>query len=123
LAAVFTARAKFAVLDKTRSIILRSSASDPGKKLKPPYANADFLFPAATAGRVLVRADDKICLFELQSRRVVAEISSILVKYVVWSADGSYVALIGKHCKFQWIFLVLSSVQIMSCVCCSYCVG
>ena len=97
-AAVFTARSKFAILDKSRHITVRGLApGDPGKKIRPPYANADFLFPAATAGRVLVRGEDRVCLFELQSRRVVAEITAIAAKYVVWSTDGNFVALLGKH--------------------------
>lgn len=75
LAAVFTARNKYAVLDKTRSIVVRGFGSDPGKKVKPPYSNADMLFPSATPGRVLVKAEDRICLFELQSRRQVAELA------------------------------------------------
>ncbi len=57
----------------------------------------DFLFTAATSGRVLVRAEDRICLFELQSRRIVAEIAGILVKYISWSSNGNFVALMGKH--------------------------
>ena len=97
LAAVFTARSKFAYLDKSRQIIVRALVADPGKRVRPPYANADMLFPASTTGRVLIRAEDRICLFELQSRRVVAEIAGVVVKYVSWSADGSHVALLGKH--------------------------
>lgn len=97
LAAVFTARSKFAYLDKTRTIVVRALVADPGKRVRPPYANADLLFPATTTGRLLIRAEDRICLFELQSRRVVAEIAGVVVKYVVWSADGSHVALLGKH--------------------------
>jgi len=102
IAAVFTARSKFAVLDKSRHLTVQSVApGDPGKKYRPPYANADFIFPASTPGRVLVRAEDRICLFELQSRRVVAEITSIAAKYVVWSNDGNYVALMGKHSEWR----------------------
>jgi coatomer protein complex subunit alpha (xenin) len=99
LAACFTARAKFALLDKaSRHIIVRSfQANDAGKKVKAPFASPDFIFPASSSGRLLVRADDKIALFELQSRRVVGEIAGTAVKYVAWSADGSHVALIGKH--------------------------
>ena len=98
LAAVFTARAKFVILEKSRQLVLRGlTAGDPGKRVKPPYSNADYLFPSATSGRVLVRAEDRICMFELQSRRVVAEITGVVVKYVSWSADGSHVALMGKH--------------------------
>jgi coatomer protein complex subunit alpha (xenin) len=98
LAAVFTARSKFAYLDKaTRTITVRALVADPGKRVRPPYAAADMLFPASTTGRVLIRCEDRVCLFELQSRRVVAEIAGVVVKYVVWSADGSHVALLGKH--------------------------
>ena len=98
-AAVFTARNKFAVLDRvSRSILVKGfAAGDPGKRVKPPYAAADMLFPTTTPGRVLVRAEDRIGLFELQSRRLVAELSGVAVKYVVWSPDGSSVALLGKH--------------------------
>ena len=98
-AAVFTARNKFVVLDRLlRSLIVKSFApGDPGKRVKPPYPAADMLFPTTTPGRVLVRQEDRICLFELQSRRLVAELAGVVVKYVVWSPDGSSVALLGKH--------------------------
>lgn len=98
VAAAFTGRSKFAILDKSKAITVMGVApGDPGKKIRPPYPNADFIFPSATAGRLIVRAEDRICLFELQSRRVVAEITSINAKYCVWSNDGSHVALLGKH--------------------------
>jgi coatomer subunit alpha len=99
ISAVFTARGKIAVLDKSRQITTRGfTSNDPGKRIKPPYSNADMLFPSMTPGRVLVRSpEDRICLFELQSRRTVAELSGISVKYVVWSTDGSMVALLAKH--------------------------
>ena len=98
-AAVFTARNKFTVLDRAaRSLIVKGfAANDQGKRVKPPYPAADNLFASSTPGRVLVRAEDRICLFELQSRRVVAELAGVPVKYVVWSPDGSHVALLGKH--------------------------
>ena len=99
ISAVFTARGKIAVLDKSRQITTRGfTANDPGKRIKPPYSNTDMLFPSMTPGRVLVRSpEDRICLFELQSRRTVAELTGISVKYVVWSPDGSMVALLAKH--------------------------
>ena len=86
-----------ACLPACSQLVLRGLVNDPGKRVKPPYTNADYLFPSATSGRVLIRAEDRICLFELQSRRVVAEITGVVVKYVSWSADGSHVALMGKH--------------------------
>lgn len=97
VAACFTARNKFCVLEKSRQLVLRGFTNDAGKRIRPPYTGADFIFPASTSGRVLVRSEDRICLFELQSRRVVAEITGVVVKYVAWSADGGHVALMGKH--------------------------
>lgn len=98
LAAAFTARSKFVLLEKSRQLVMRGlGAHDAGKRVRPPYSNADYVFQAMTPGRVLVRAEDRICLFELQSRRVVAEITGVVVKYVSWSPDGSHVALLGKH--------------------------
>jgi len=97
LAAVFTARNKYAVLERNRQIRIRSYGNDPGKVIKSPYTNVDMLFPAATPGRLLVRAEDRICLYEPQSRRMVAELTGVAVKYVIWSNDGNMVALLGKH--------------------------
>ena len=66
LAAAFTARSKFVILEKSRQLVLRGvTPGDGGKRIRPPYSSADFVFPAATPGRVLVRAEDRICLFEL----------------------------------------------------------
>jgi hypothetical protein len=44
------------------------------KKIKPPYPNVDNLFSAATSGRMILRAEDKVALFETQSRQVLNEI-------------------------------------------------
>jgi len=97
LAAAFLARGRFAVLDKTRQLLIKDFDNQVKKKLKPPYPNVDNLFPASTSGRILLRAEDKVALFETQSRQVLNEIQGWFFKYVVWSQDSNYVALLAKN--------------------------
>lgn len=40
LAAVFTGRSKFAVLEKTRQLVVRGITNDAGRRIRPPYSNA-----------------------------------------------------------------------------------
>eukprot|EP00667_Euglena_gracilis_P000339 EG_transcript_339 len=94
-AAVFFSRSKFAVLDKTRQVVLRNKNNDILKVL-PQIGSADYLFPAAN-GQVLARADDKVSLFDMSQKRVIGECSASKVKYVVWADDMSRVALLSKH--------------------------
>ncbi len=55
------------------------------KKVKPPYSNVDMLFPAATSGWLIARAEDKVALFETQSRRVLNEIQvRVCAPWVGW---------------------------------------
>mmetsp|Transcript_4361 Transcript_4361/g.5855 ORF Transcript_4361/g.5855 Transcript_4361/m.5855 type:complete len:1247 (-) Transcript_4361:827-4567(-) len=97
LSACFIARNRFAVLDKSRQILIKNFKNDVTKRFTPPHPNTELLFSAGIAGRMLIKAEDKLTLFEVQSRRVVAEISAPHVKYVVWNGDCSYVALLCKH--------------------------
>lgn len=61
------------------------------------------MFFGGISGRLLLRSDDRITLFEPQSRRVLAELQSPRVKYVLWNGDCTCVALISKH---GWSFLL-----------------
>lgn len=94
--AVFVARQRFAVLDKSRQILVKNFANEVTKKCAPIHPNTDVLFPAAT-GTLLLRADDRLTLFDVQQRKALGEIVAAGVKYVVWSHDLSHVALIAKH--------------------------
>ena len=47
--------------------------------------------------RVCARWCLQVALFETQSRRVLNEIQGWFFKYVVWSPDCSYVALLAKN--------------------------
>lgn len=55
------------------------------------------MFFAGTSGRLLLRSDDRIMLFEPQSRRILAELQVARIKCVIWNQDCSKVALISKH--------------------------
>ncbi len=46
---------------------------------------------------MLCRSDDKVTLFDVQQRNVLSELSSPMIKYVVWNNDMSQVGLRGKE--------------------------
>ena len=74
LAAVFIARDRFVVLDKSRQLLIKSFANEVIKKSSPPLAGIDNLFFAGVAGRVLMRSEDRIVLYDLQARKTIAEL-------------------------------------------------
>ena len=94
--ACFVARQRFAVLDKNRQILIKNFQNEVTKKCAPPYPSTDWLFPAGT-GSLLLRSEERISLYDIQQRKAIAEVSCPVIKYVIWSHDGSHVALISKH--------------------------
>ena len=95
--ATFVARNRFAVLDKAAGqILIKNLRNEVTKKCAPPLPGTDAIFYAGT-GCLLCRSEDKMVLFDVQQRTVMAELATPFVKYVVWSADGSMVALLSKH--------------------------
>lgn len=97
LAAVFINRDRFAVLDKSRQLFVKSFQNEIVKKSTPPLAGIDNLFFAGVAGRIIFRSDERLMLYDLQARKVVSELQVPRVKYVEWNADFSMVALVSKH--------------------------
>ena len=97
IAAIFVARDKFAVLDKSRQLLIKNFQNEVVKKSSPPLAGIDGLFFAGTSGRILMKSEDRVLLFDQQARKTVAELQVPRIKYVVWNADYSLVALISKH--------------------------
>jgi coatomer protein complex subunit alpha (xenin) len=94
---IFIARNRFASLEKSsNTIVVRDLRGDITKKVPSPLPGTEAVFYAGT-GVVLVQADDKIALFDVQQRSVVAEMTAPMVKYVVWSGDMERVALLAKH--------------------------
>eukprot|EP00536_Pseudo-nitzschia_multiseries_P004054 jgi/Psemu1/64445/estExt_Genemark1.C_650066 len=96
--AVFLGRNRFAVLDRhQREIIVKNLDNETTKRVHPPVANVDALLDGGASGRVLLRADDRAVLFEVQSRRILGELTAPKIKSVVWSPDGSKVAIVCKY--------------------------
>ena len=94
---VFIARNRFASLDKgSNTIVVRDLRGDITKKVPSPLPATEGIFYAGT-GMLVLRTDDKIALFDVQQRNVIAEISTPPIKYVVWSGDMEKVALLSKH--------------------------
>ncbi|KAG1700924.1 Coatomer subunit alpha [Nymphon striatum] len=94
LSAVWVARNRFAVLDKTHSITIKNLKNEVTKKIQAP--NCDEIFYAGT-GMLLLREPEKLTLFDVQQKRSLACIGVPKVKYVVWSCDMCYGALLSKH--------------------------
>jgi coatomer protein complex subunit alpha (xenin) len=95
--AVFIARNRFAVLDRSAGVIqVRNLQNEITKKVQPPCATVDAIFYAGT-GLLLCRAEDRVILFDVQQRAPLAELATPFVKYVAWSPDMERVALLSKH--------------------------
>ncbi|KAJ1346487.1 hypothetical protein KIN20_001277 [Parelaphostrongylus tenuis] len=95
IAAVWVARNRFAVLDKNHQISLRDLANKEVRKIEMNIP-VDDLFYAGT-GVLLLRNDDGLQLFDVQQKRVMAHVKANKVRYVIWSKNMEYAALLSKH--------------------------
>nr|CAB3232867.1 coatomer subunit alpha [Phallusia mammillata] len=94
LTAVWVARSRFAVLDRTHTIVIKNHKNEITKKVQVPAV--DEIFYAGT-GSLLLRTPEGITLYDVQQKRALASVKLTKVKYVVWSNDMSHVALLAKH--------------------------
>lgn len=97
ISAVFLARDRFAVLDKTRQLLIKNFQNEVVKRSSPPIAGVDALFFSGTSGRLLMKSEDRVLLYDQQARKTVSELQVPRIKYVVWNHDYSLIALISKH--------------------------
>ncbi|KAF8776231.1 hypothetical protein HU200_003734 [Digitaria exilis] len=94
--AVFVARNRFAVLEKSSNqVLVRNLKNEIVKKSPLPIAT-DAIYYAGT-GNLLCKAEDRVAIYDLQQRLVLGELQTPAVKYVVWSTDMESVALLSKH--------------------------
>ncbi|KAL1114449.1 hypothetical protein V6Z11_D02G256800 [Gossypium hirsutum] len=94
--AIFVARNRFAVLDKSNNqVLIKNLKNEVVKKSGLPVPT-DAIFYAGT-GNLLCRSDDRVVVFDLQQRLVLGDLQTPFVKYVVWSSDMESVALLSKH--------------------------
>ncbi|QRV90867.1 coatomer subunit beta [Ceratobasidium sp. AG-Ba] len=93
---VFVARNRFAVLEKaTQNIQIRDLSNSITKTIKSPV-QANEIFYGGTASLIL-SSTSAVVLYDIQQQKVLAELATPPVKYVIWNADGSAVALLSKH--------------------------
>jgi coatomer protein complex subunit alpha (xenin) len=94
--AIFVARNRFAVLDKAaQTIEIRDLSNGVTKTITCPAPTNEIFF-GGTASLLLSTATG-VTLYDIQQQKTLAEVKSPPVKYVVWSNDGSMVALLSKH--------------------------
>ncbi|KAF9585928.1 hypothetical protein BGW38_010979 [Lunasporangiospora selenospora] len=95
-AAIFIARNRFAVLEKaSQNISIRDLQNNSTKSFKTPSVVNEIFY--AGTGQLLLSTPTSVILFDIQQRRIISEVTTPPVKYVVWSADMSHVALLSKH--------------------------
>ncbi|KAL8592535.1 hypothetical protein ACOMHN_030220 [Nucella lapillus] len=92
--AVWVARNRFAVLDRTHTIIIKNLKNEITKKVQTP--NCDGIYYAGT-GCLLLKEPDTVTLFDVQQKRTQASVKISKLKGAIWSADMSHVALYSKH--------------------------
>eukprot|EP01113_Clastostelium_recurvatum_P048774 TRINITY_DN894_c0_g1_i4.p1 TRINITY_DN894_c0_g1~~TRINITY_DN894_c0_g1_i4.p1 ORF type:complete len:1261 (+),score=453.13 TRINITY_DN894_c0_g1_i4:106-3888(+) len=94
--AVFTGRDRFAVLEKYGGVIVRNLKNEEVRKCNPPF-QPEWMFAGPT-GMVLLRGEEKIALYDLQQRVVMAELTTPFIKYAVWSNSSTnpMLALFGR---------------------------
>ncbi|KAH9606042.1 hypothetical protein KSS87_006679 [Heliosperma pusillum] len=94
--AVFIARNRFAVLERSSNqVLVKNLKNELVKKVAIPVLT-DAIFYAGT-GSLLCRAEDRVVVFDLQQRLILGELQTTLVRYVIWSSDMDCVALLSKH--------------------------
>lgn len=93
--AVWVARNRFAVIDKNHAVQIKNTKNEVRMKLNTPPFNEIFY---AGTGMLLLRDVNDILLFDIQQGRTLASVkTNSVVKYVIWSPDSHYVALLSKH--------------------------
>ncbi|KAM4062278.1 coatomer WD associated domain-containing protein [Hirsutella rhossiliensis] len=95
-AAIFVARNRFAVLDTSNQTIdIKDLSNNTTRSFKPPAGTSDIYFGGT--GNLLIITPTAVHLYDIQQKKSTAELSVNGVKYVVWSNDGLYAALLSKH--------------------------
>ncbi|XP_055345500.1 coatomer subunit alpha-like isoform X2 [Paramacrobiotus metropolitanus] len=95
MAAVWVARNRFAVLDRSKQILVKNLKNEEaGKKIQ--LSGCDEIFYAGT-GVLLYKDGDQMIMYDLQQKGPLAQARIPKVKYVVWSTDMAYVAMLSKH--------------------------
>lgn len=94
--AVFVARNRFAVLNtSSQTVDIKDLTNNTTRSFKPPVGTTDIYFGGT--GNLLIITPTAVHLYDIQQKKTTAELAVNGVKYVVWSNDGLYAALLSKH--------------------------
>lgn len=94
--AIFVARNRFAVLNTaTQTVDIKDLSNNTTRSFKPPVGTTDIYFGGT--GNLLIITPTAVHLYDIQQKKSVGELAVNGVKYVVWSNDGLYAALLSKH--------------------------
>jgi coatomer protein complex subunit alpha (xenin) len=97
LSAIFIARDRFAVLDKSRQLLIKNFQNEVIKRSNLPLPGVDGLFFAGISGRLILKSEEKLVLYDQQAKKVISELQVPRVKYIIWNNDFSMISLISKH--------------------------
>lgn len=94
--AIFVDRNKFAVFNQpTQQLDIKDLNNSISETIKPPSGTTDIC--SGGPGVLIFLTPTTVVLYDIQQKQQVAELTTSGVKYVVWSNDGQYVALLSKH--------------------------
>ncbi|KAF9010173.1 coatomer subunit alpha-2 [Cyathus striatus] len=94
--AIFVARNRFAILNKTsQQIEVRDLSNSVVKMIKAPVQTNEIFYGGTSC--LILSSTTSVVLYDIQQQKTLAEINSPPVKYAVWSNDGLLVALLSKH--------------------------
>lgn len=94
--AVFVARNRFAVFNPSyQQVEIKDLSNSTTKTIQPPSGTTDVYFGGT--GCLLFITPSSVVLFDIQQKKQLAKVAVSGVKYVVWSNDGLYAALLSKH--------------------------
>lgn len=94
--AIFVARNRFAVFTQaTQQVDIKDLTNATTKTIKPPPSTTDIYFGGT--GCLLMITPSQVSLYDIQQKKQLAELAVNGVKYVIWSSDGLYAALLSKH--------------------------
>jgi len=95
-AAVFVARNRFAVFSTSTQLVeIKDLSNSTTKSFKAPSGTTDITYGGT--GALLLITPTTVALYDIQQKKQLAELSVNGVKYVTWSNDGLYAALLSKH--------------------------
>ncbi|BFZ60889.1 hypothetical protein YB2330_001941 [Saitoella coloradoensis] len=94
--AFWVARNRFAVFHKASNTIeIRDLSNAVTKTIKPTQPLTDVYYGGA--GMLVFAFAAGVGLYDIAQGKQIADLQTPLIKKVVWSNDGSHVALLGKH--------------------------